>query len=84
MEAVPMRPVSMRTVGRETKDGICPFYEWNLENCFHIKARGAEVLKVISHCFGNYRTCNLHIAFARTPEGAAELKSRNAAFQTAQ
>jgi hypothetical protein len=79
-----MRPGLTGTVGRVEQQGICPFYEWHFEHCYHIQARGAEVLQVISYCFGNYKACNRYGGFARTPEGAAELKSQNIRFQTLQ
>jgi len=79
-----VRPLSTAKVGRVGQEGICPFYEWSLEHCYHIQARGAEVLRVISHCFANFKACEKYGSFARTPEGAAELTSRNIAFQAAQ
>jgi hypothetical protein len=53
----------------------CPFYEWHLEHCYHIEAKGPEVLQVFQFCFDKYSACPNFGRYAKMPEGVAGLRS---------
>ncbi len=65
----------VKTCNFQRLQTTCPFYEWQLEGCYHIQAHGAEILRVFQYCFGSYKTCVNFSNYARTPEGTTGLNA---------